>query len=277
MIRSSKPASPRFEFGENWRAFLGGVDEAGIDQAVVSLRQLLKLDSLSGQTFLDIGCGSGLFSLAAVRLGAEVVSIDYDRQCVACAAELKRRFAPRAGGNWQIQPGDVLDREAMATLGRLDVVYSWGVLHHTGNMWRAIEHAADRVAPGGRLAIAIYNDQGGGSRRWLTIKNIYHRLPMMLRPVWVTIVAGMYEMKFAAARLAGGRNPLPFADWRSKRNDRGMNVWRDWVDWVGGLPFEVASPESIILPRIERDFRLVNLSTVGSGWGCNQYVFVRNP
>jgi 2-polyprenyl-6-hydroxyphenyl methylase/3-demethylubiquinone-9 3-methyltransferase len=163
----------------------------------------------------------------------------------------------------------------MSTLGSFDVVYSWGVLHHTGNLGDAINAAADRVGDNGLLAIAVYNDQGGGSRRWHAVKRGYHRVPSFLRPGYVVTVAGVYELKFALARLARGGNPLPFADWRSKRDDRGMSVWHDWVDWIGGLPFEVATPEAIIVPLRLQGFVLENLRTVGSGWGCNEYVFQR--
>ena len=270
----------RFEFGKNWTSFLATLDEDRITRACESIVSLLGLDQstqrpLEGQTFLDLGCGSGLFSLAAYRLGANVTSIDFDHQCIACTEELRvREDASRE--RWVLRQGSAIDATWMQALGRFDVVYSWGVLHHTGEMDRGLELAAGRVAPAGTLAVAIYNDQGGASRRWLMIKKIYHRIPRLLRPLWVTAVASIYECRFALARLAAGRNPLPLADWKAKRKDRGMSAWHDWVDWIGGLPFEVATPEGIILPMIRRGFRLLNLSTVGAGWGCNQYVFVRS-
>ena len=152
---------------------------------------LLRLETsddapLSGKSFLDIGSGSGLFSLAASRLGARVLSIDYDAQSVGCTQELKSRFG-NATGAWEIRQGSVLDDEMMQSLGRFDIVYSWGVLHHTGDMNSAIAAAKRRVANHGFLAIAIYNDQGGASRRWLMIKTLYHRLPAFLRPLWVAL------------------------------------------------------------------------------------------
>ncbi|MCG8650135.1 MAG: class I SAM-dependent methyltransferase [Pirellulales bacterium] len=266
----------RFAFGENWKAFLTTLDEERISRAIDSLASILSADSLAGQRFLDIGSGSGLFSLAAHRLGAEVVSLDYDSSSVGCTEELKRRFADDSP-DWQIHQGSVLDLRWMETLGSFDVVYSWGVLHHTGEMDRAIEIAAGRTRPGGRLALAIYNDQGGASRRWLKIKQAYNALPVWLRPVWVALVAGVYESRFAAVRLLRMQSPLPFHDWKQKKQDRGMSVWHDWVDWVGGLPFEVAAPEAIILPVQARGFWLENLKTVGPGWGCNEYVFRRRP
>ncbi|TWU40707.1 bifunctional 3-demethylubiquinone-9 3-methyltransferase/ 2-octaprenyl-6-hydroxy phenol methylase [Novipirellula artificiosorum] len=271
---SSEHEPSRFAFGENWKAFLGSLDEPRIEQAQRSLKERLGCASLSGQRFLDLGSGSGLFSLAAHRLGAEVVSIDYDEGCVACTRELKKRFG-KSESQWVCHQGSALDREWIESFGTFDAVYSWGVLHHTGNMSEAIAIAADRTKHHGQYFIAIYNDQGGASRRWLGIKRTYHRLPSWGRPAFVAGVAGMYESKFALARLLQGQNPLPFQDWKAKRRDRGMSVWHDWVDWVGGLPFEVATPERIIVPLKQRGFVLENLKTVGNGWGCNEYVFRR--
>jgi 2-polyprenyl-3-methyl-5-hydroxy-6-metoxy-1,4-benzoquinol methylase len=262
----------RFAFGKNWKAFLAALDDDRIAQAVASLQTTLGVESLAGKRFLDLGCGSGLFSLAAHQLGAEVMSIDYDNDSVACSVELRSRHGGESPA-WEIRQGSVLDEPLMESLGQADVVYSWGVLHHTGDMTRAIRLASERTRPGGLFMIAIYNDQGSASRRWLAIKQTYHRLPRPLRPLWVMLIAGIYELKFALARLARLRNPLPFADWRAKRKDRGMSVWYDWVDWIGGLPFEVATPEQIILPLRRQGFVLENLKTVGNGWGCNEYVF----
>jgi 2-polyprenyl-3-methyl-5-hydroxy-6-metoxy-1,4-benzoquinol methylase len=135
----------RFAFGRNWSRFLELLDERRIAEAEASLCAMLGVTDLHDRRFLDIGCGSGLFSLAARRLGAEVRSFDFDRQSVACAAELRRRYLPDDAG-WRIEPGSVLDPEFMGALGTYDVVYSWGVLHHTGAMWIALERALARVA-----------------------------------------------------------------------------------------------------------------------------------
>ncbi len=264
----------RFEFGKNWKAFLGSLDPPRIERAVESLRTTLQTESLEGKRFFDLGCGSGLFSLAAHRLGAEVTSLDFDLECVQCTQELRQRF----GGEsplWNIRQGSVLDPQLMESLGEADIVYSWGVLHHTGHMQRAIELASKRTRSGGNLLIAIYNDQGGASRRWLKIKQTYHRLPQWLRPLLVLAVASYYELKYAGVRLARRQNPFPWKDWNAKKQDRGMSVWHDWVDWVGGLPFEVAKPEQVIVPLRSKGFILESLKTVGNGWGCNEYLFTR--
>ena len=274
MEASSQPED-RFAFGRNWQAFSADLDAERIEHATQSLRSNLGIDSLKGKRFLDLGCGSGLFSLAANRLGAEVTSVDFDPDSVACTERL-RQAEDDADSSWQVLQGSVLDDDFVESLGRADVVYCWGVVHHTGDMKRALELVASAVRPQGWLFLAVYNDQGGASRRWLAIKRIYHRCPSWLRPVWVTLIAGYYELKFAMSRLLRLQNPLPFADWREKKKDRGMSVWHDWVDWIGGLPFEVATPEAIILPLRARGFVLENLKTVLGGWGCNEYVLSRH-
>ena len=97
----------RFTFGDNWSRFLSVLDERRIDEAVVSLKEKLEVDTLVGKTFLDIGSGSGLFSLAARKLGARVHSFDFDPQSVACTTELRRRYFPEDDG-WRIEEASAL-------------------------------------------------------------------------------------------------------------------------------------------------------------------------
>lgn len=266
----------RFAFGANWANFLAHLDEERVRQSVQSLARMLDRASLAGRSFLDIGSGSGLSSLAAERLGASRIhSLDSDADSVACTAELRRRYAPDATSRWTVERGSALDAEYMGRLGQFDVVYSWGVLHHTGDMWRALGLAAERVAPGGQLFIAVYNDQGGASARWRTVKRLYNRLPGRLRPLLVLAIGSWIELRGAAIRAVRFQNPLPFHDWRLRKADRGMTMWYDLVDWIGGYPFEVAKPEELFEFCRARGFRLDGLTTCGGGMGCNQLVFTR--
>lgn len=270
-------ASDRFAFGRNWQRFASLVTEERIQASVDSLRTLLRLApeaDLAGKRLLDIGCGSGLSSLAALRLGAEVTAFDYDEDSVATTRLLLKQFAP-ADGSYAVQQGSVLDSELMATLGQFDLVYSWGVLHHTGEMWRAIDLAAAAVAPGGHLALALYNDQGGASRRWAAIKRAYVRGGPALRWVLVFVVGLFFELRSALIRCLRLQNPLPFKDWRKRRQERGMSVWHDLVDWVGGYPFEVAKPEEVLDRLMPQGFTLVGLSTCAGGHACNEFLFRR--
>lgn len=262
--------SDRFKFGENWAAFLSQVNEERIGQAISSLQKALDVETLEGQRILDIGSGSGLFSLAAHRLGAEVVSFDYDESSVECTRTLKSKFG-NDSKPWSVSQGSVLDEDYMTSLGKFNGVYSWGVLHHTGEMDKAIELASQCVEDSGWFFIAIYNDQGHASKRWLATKVIYNKLPEKIQPVYVVAVAGLCELNLIAKRVLSFKNPFPGRT--PEQKNRGMTKWYDWVDWIGGLPFEVGSPEKITMMLRKKGFLLDHLITIGKGHGCNEFVF----
>ena len=268
-------AGERFEFGANWARFLRVLDGERIAEAEASLRAMLGRDHLDGLSFLDVGSGSGLFSLAAARLGAaRVHSFDYDPDSVGCTQELRRRYAP-GGVAWRVERGSALDAGYLRSLGRFDVVYSWGVLHHTGDMWSALANAAEAVAEGGRLFISIYNDQGRRSRLWRAVKRTYNELPPRARVPYAVAVMAPREALAAAAVTARGR-PLDYVRTWTGYRARGMSRWHDLVDWVGGSPFEVARPEQVFDFVRARGFALERLKTCGGGLGCNQFVFARD-
>lgn len=264
-----------FGFGENWSRFLTLVDAERIEKAEKTLTDMLELTDLKGKSFLDAGSGSGLFSLAARRLGAHVHSFDYDPQSVACTRELKLRYFP-SDPDWTVEEGSVLDEDYLSALDRFDVVYSWGVLHHTGNMLLALDLIDRRVAPGGLLYIAIYNDQGGASRRWTIVKRLYNRLPPMLR--FLVLIPALIRT-WGITVLRDSLRCHPLRSWRNYGGTRGMSPWHDLVDWVGGYPFEVARPETIFDYYRFRGFELLRLTTCCGGIGCNEFVFRRrdNP
>jgi 2-polyprenyl-3-methyl-5-hydroxy-6-metoxy-1,4-benzoquinol methylase len=264
----------RFAFGRNWSDFLNSVDDSRVETAVASLRSRLGDNRLDGLTFLDAGSGSGLFSLAARMLGARVHSFDYDPQSVACTEELKRRFLPEDDG-WSIELGSVLDRAYVDSLGRFDITYSWGVLHHTGSMWEALDSVCCTVAVGGRLFIALYNDQGGKSGRWLTLKKFYNQVSPQFQRLIVLEVFLFWQLRSAAISLVRRQNPLIELDWRRPSPERGMSKWYDTVDWVGGFPFEVAKPEQVFEFCVSRGFELCHLRTRGGDHGNNEFVFRR--
>lgn len=261
----------RFEFGENWSRFLTVLDDERIEQAKLSLQRMLGIERLDGKRFLDVGSGSGLFSLSARMLGAQVCSFDYDPKSVACARELRRRYFPD-DALWQVEEGSVLDPTFLSGLGTHDIVYSWGVLHHTGQMHQALDNVVPLVNPGGQLFIAIYNDQGRTSQRWKRVKQIYCSGPvgrLAMRLVFYTYFGGGRLL----ADIRQHRNP--FTSYALHKQARGMSVVHDWDDWLGGYPFEVASPEAIFDRFRAQGFSLERLKTCAGGLGCNEFVFRR--
>ena len=267
----------RFEFGKNWESFLERLNEERINIAIEALRKNLAVDGLCGKTFLDIGSGSGLSSLAAFRLGARVISFDYDPASVSCTAELRKTYAAGEESRWSVFRGSLLDDEFMSTLKQSDVVYSWGVIHHTGDMWSGLRNVVPLVKKNGQLFIAIYNDQGGQSRRWLVFKKIYNTLPSVLKLPYAIVIMGVRELRSLAIKTIRLSPASYFKNIRNyaSTSDRGMSYWHDLIDWIGGYPFEVAKPEEIFSFYRAKGFVLDRLHTAGGELGCNEYVFTR--
>ena len=261
-FRKEVSKGQRFEFGKNWKNFLTTLNEKRIKQAEVSLKTMLEVDSLDEKTFLDVGSGSGLFSLAAKNLGAEVFSFDFDESSVWCTAELKKRFYEDDNA-WKITQGSVLDDNFIEKLGQFDYVYSWGVLHHTGDMWRALDNVVELVRPNGLLFIAVYNHQQFASRYWTFVKVTYNKFPL-IRPFWILL-------HFLYPTLPS----ITLKYVQRRKSPRGMTVWYDLLDWLGGYPFEVSTPREIFNFYKSKGFALTQLTTVGGKLGCNEFVFRR--
>jgi 2-polyprenyl-6-hydroxyphenyl methylase/3-demethylubiquinone-9 3-methyltransferase len=263
----------RFGFGSNWASFLRTLDDERIAEAERSLCAALGKDAIAGRRFLDIGSGSGLFSLAAHRLGAaRVHSFDYDTDSVQCTAELRRRYANDSSA-WAVERGSALDRAYLTAIGSFDIVYSWGVLHHTGDLWTALDNVTGLVEPGGVLYISIYNDQGRKSQAWRRLKQTFNR-NRVLRWLIEAVFVPYWTVRGAVVDLLRLRNPL--ARYRAYKRARGMSMFHDWIDWLGGYPFEVARPEQVFDFIRGRGFTLQHMVTCGGTMACNEFVFVRN-
>ena len=223
----------RFRFGENWQSFVEGLTGEQIAASEHDLHRLFPNNELAGASFLDIGCGSGLSMLAAMHLGAaRVYGIDADAQAVAAAQGLLTKHAPAR--SWQVEQRSLFEFFD----DNFDIVHSWGVLPLTGAMWRSLEHVAALVRPSCMLMVALYR-RTPMCRLWEREKRLYSQAsPRTQRVVRLT-----YQAAFLGAKAATGHNPFAYV--RNFHSHRGMRWRNDVHDWLGGYPYESASPEEL--------------------------------
>lgn len=251
-----------FSFGQNWSDFITEVTDQEVESASKDLKEWLSPSGVEGKTVLDIGSGSGIHSLSFLLMGAASVrSFDIDPLSVQATRTLWEKAGKPA--NWIVCDGSVLDKSFLKTLGRFDLVYSWGVLHHTGAIWEALNNVSELVKLGGRLFISLYAS-GPRYESDLVLKRKYNTTsPLGKRLMeWRWIANLMY------GRLIRFRNPFA---WNEKR-ERGMNVYHDLIDWLGGLPYEVASEDETVVFFRKNGFILERIKVNGEG-SCNIYVF----
>lgn len=253
-----------FSFGRNWGDYLKGISEEDTSRAKEDIEHWLGESFVNGRRVLDIGSGSGIHSLCFLSLGAkDVFSFDFDPLSVEATKKLHKSVGSPA--NWVIEEGSILDRPFVTALGQYDIVYSWGVLHHTGSMWKAIENTFNLVRPGGTLWIALYK-KGGRYNSDLALKQKYNRATSFGKR-WLEAKRICTVMCMRARKLQN-----PFA-WNQKIS-RGMNVYNDIVDWLGGLPYETATEDEVIQFSRRYGFILERIKAEGEG-GCSVYVFTR--
>lgn len=265
-----------FAFGKNWASYAEGITERDIREAERGLQRLLGADGLTGKTFLDIGCGSGLHCLAALRLGAsKVIACDIDPISVKTTESVLAKFAPSA--TYEVIERSVFALD-VATLGSFDVVYSWGVLHHTGDLVRALRIAASLVAPGGIFLLALYR-KTLFCTLWKMEKKWYANASRKQQALARRLYVAGYAI---GLRLTGKSLARHIASYDRKR---GMDFYHDVHDWLGGYPYESMSPVAIdhILSeqKLEhmRSFALNSvMHRIGIfGAGCDEYVYKRDP
>lgn len=263
-----------FKFGENWINYAESIDEARIVQAIVDLQRLSGRPRLDGVSFLDIGCGSGLHALAAARLGAtRIVGIDLDPDSITASRHTLERFAPSAPVVFETR--SVFDLSAVY-FGTFDVVYSWGVLHHTGDMDRAIACAAELVSTNGVFLFALYK-RTLFCPIWRYFKHWYSNMPAesqdAARRRYIALKRFWSELH--------GRDFDKYIKQYSKA--RGMDFYSDVHDWLGGYPYQSISPMRCHKLMAQLGFVLEREFVAASGWRrlrllgsvCDEYAFRR--
>ncbi len=260
------PQLNRYWFGKNWKKFISNISEEQIEMAKNSLIDLFG-HSIKGKKFVDVGCGSGLFSLSAFLLGANVYSFDYDQESVECCRALKAKYFNN-DGNWIINQGSILDEAFLDRLGQFDIVYSYGVLHHTGNLNKSLNLINKLVDKEGYLYITLYNNQGRASIFWEKLKKLY----INSHPIIRKFILFIYLIYFTVPRIL--LNLIKFDFSHPFNQYRGMKFLINLEDWLGGYPFEVSKPEDIF-NMYKKNYTLEYLVTVAGNHGNNEYLFKR--
>jgi 2-polyprenyl-6-hydroxyphenyl methylase/3-demethylubiquinone-9 3-methyltransferase len=262
----------QFDFGQNWTDFsaMAATPERAA-QARTHFSALMDGVALEGRRFLDIGFGQGFSLLSALCMGAVVVGCDVNPKCHEIIERNRRLFPASADSSIALHIGSILDDSTLNTLRSLgaadgsgyDVVHSWGVLHHTGDMQRALANAAALVRPGGHLIVALYN-RHWTSLPWLWIKWLYVHCPSWIQRL---IVLGLYPVIWLAKLAVTGKNPMA--------KERGMAFYYDVVDWVGGYPYEYATIGEIEALCAQLGISLVRAIPARVPTGCNEFVFLK--
>ncbi|MCX7910619.1 MAG: class I SAM-dependent methyltransferase [Endomicrobia bacterium] len=272
----------RFNFGRNWSYYVKNVvNEDVINQAKESLLKYITKDHYLNKVFIDVGCGSGIFSLGALLLGCrEVISFDYDIESIKTTLLLKEKFKHLISqdAKWDIYQADVLDGNFISRLKhKADIVYCWGVVHHTGNMWKAIENVCEMVSDSGILILAVYN-KTPVSKIWWKIKKFYNSYKFF-QPILALLYGGFvcvgYILKNKTLNLY---------------RERSMHVFYDAIDWLGGFPYEYASFDEVKdfvenkgfklikeAKRLPQENYKVTLFKIlrAKNTGCNEFVFLK--
>lgn len=240
----------RYEFGKNWLRFVNNIEERNFIEANKSLKTII--DKKNTNNFIDIGCGSGIFSYCATRYYNNTISVDVDKNSILSTKKIRKKFNVSLK-NWKIKTGSMLNKNFMSKNGKFDMVYCWGVAHHTGDMWSALDNLKILVKKNGRLFIAIYNDQGFKSKIWWLLKLIYINLPVFLKKIYFKFFELIFKLK-------------------NHKNRRGMNFIENLDDWIGGFPFEYSKMEKLKMFYLKRGFKVLK-SKKSYGHGCHEILF----
>jgi len=252
-----------FGFGKNWRSFSkNALTAERVSQARRDFYKLFNPQELIGRSFLDVGFGQGLSLMLAAECGAQAKGVDIDPYNLE-AIEITRRFFPNVPVP-TVEIGSILDPmivDKLSSGGGYDIVHSWGVLHHTGQMWAALRNCATLVKVGGLLAVSVYNKHWS-SPYWRQIKRLYNSSPGFIQR---GLVWSFYPVILVAKTVVTGSNPF--------KKERGMDFYYDLIDWVGGYPYEYAYPSEVVRFVEQLGFTTVRSYPASVPTGCNEFVF----
>jgi len=255
--------TPRFSFGQNWQSYATtSLTQERIEQSRLAFSSLVNGIELKNRNFIDIGFGQGLSLVSAAELGAKAVGIDADGDNVEAVKRVQQAMGYL--GPIDMRIASILDDTFVYQYrGHFDIVHSWGVLHHTGNMEKAIANACALVAEGGYFICSIYN-RHWSSPLWRIVKRFYNSASASGKQLLINL---LYPVIYTAKFIVTGKNP--------KKMERGMDFLHDVVDWIGGYPYDYASTEEIQTLVSGYGFHCLWVKAAQVPTGCNEFVFRR--
>jgi 2-polyprenyl-3-methyl-5-hydroxy-6-metoxy-1,4-benzoquinol methylase len=259
------PLDKRFGFGKNWTKFIETkFNEERVKSSIDVFCEFTGLSDLLGKSFIDVGCGSGLHSVAASRMKAKsIFSFDFDPHAVKITKLLMERELNK--NQWQVEQGSILDKDYLQKLAKYDFVYSWGVLHHTGAVWDAISNTCELVKKDGMMYLALYSlDVQPQAEFWLNVKQKYVKAGKLKR---------LYMEQWYFFKFVYNSNLILHLKGRLEKGTkraRGMDVLTDVRDWLGGWPMEFVYDQEVINFVKLKGFTLTNID---KGEACTEFLF----
>lgn len=218
-----------FQFGKNWNNFSNSISKNNINNSLKSIQNLISKKDIENKSILDIGCGSGLSLLSFLKLGAKsVCGVDIDPMSVKTAKSVIEKYYNNK--NWSVEEKSIFDIN-LKTYPKFDLVYSWGVLHHTGDMWRSIDIASSLLKKNGVIFLALYQ-KTKLCKFWELEKRFYVNSPKIIQK----IIRTLFKTLYISGLIVSKKNPKVF--FQNYKEKRGMEWHYDIHDWLGGYPYE---------------------------------------
>lgn len=254
-----------FSFGQNWLEYnQNWLTEEKLNQAKEHFDKLCGGIDFTNKKFLDVGFGQGLTLFLASQKQAQCQGIDIDPKNITAFEVAKKKLGSveKNLAPIQVQVASILDAQFVTQNHEaFDIVYAWGSLHHTGQMYPALKNCLSLLKPGGYFVCAIYN-RHWSSGTWHWIKKNYNRSPHWLKKLAIGL---LIPPIFLAKWLVTFKNPL--------KMKRGMSFYYDVIDWVGGYPYEYASAEEMFAFFKKNSLKKIRWQKANVPTGCHEYVF----
>lgn len=128
-----------------------------VDKIISQEELCIKPGWFKGRKVLDAGCGNGRWTYGFLKLGARVTAVDYSQNALKIVSTSLGQ-----NKNLAVRKVNLLELPRWLKKEKFDLVFSWGVLHHTGNIRKALKNVAPLVKDDGVLYLYLYGKESLG-------------------------------------------------------------------------------------------------------------------